>query len=440
MGKVVCIWLFVCSALAAQWPPGPIPTQFSSNPFFIKNTWYIGGAGAWDMMTLDPAAGRLYIAHGPVVQVVDVSTGALVGEIRGFGRARAIALDTSGQLGYITDGVAGRVVVFDRSSLDTVAEIPTKPSPRALVYEPRTHLLFAVEAASGAQPAASPQGRRAEQRNAPTVPYRASYITVIDTQTNKVLGQILVAGVLGYAHADGAGQVYIGYTDRDAILHFSAAVVENQLKQMQPAKEEEEAAAPFTGRPEPAPQVSSQPAFANPAPAKPVEWVPPTLDWTMPPDSNAAAEAGLHLLSLGRSCGVPHSFALDGPDDRLFAACENQTLEVLNTNTGQPVTTVPIGWGVNQIGYDPVRGLIYAATGAGDGELTVIRRNNTDTYAVIQDLPTRRRAYVMAVDSATGNVYLVTNLMGVDLTKPGGIGTLRMTPIQGSFAVLEIGH
>jgi DNA-binding beta-propeller fold protein YncE len=263
---------------------------------------------------------------------------------------------------------------------------------------------------------------------------------VIDTQTNKVLGQVLVAGVLGYAQADGAGQVYIGYTDRDAILRFSAAAVEAQLKQIRQEQEEEEAAASSANRSEPAPQDSSQPASAKPAPAKPVELVPPTLDWTMPPNSSAAAAAGLHLLSFGRSCGVPHGFALDGPDDRLFAACEDSSLEVLNTNTGQPVTTVPIGWGVNQIGYDPVRGLIYAATGAGDGQLTVIRRTITDTYAVIQDLPTRRRAYVMAINSDTGNVYLVTDLMGVDLTKPGGIGTLRMTPIQGSFAVLEIGH
>ncbi len=440
MGKVLCIWLFVCSALAAQWPPGPIPTQLPGRPFFIKNTWYIGGSGAWDSMTIDPASGRLYIAHGPVVQVVNVSTGALVGEIRGFGRARAIALDDSGQFGYITDGATGQVIVFNRNTLDKVAGIPTRPGPRALVYEPRTRMLFAVEAVSGAEGPSPPQGRRTQQRNAPSVPYQASYITVIDTQTNTVLGELLVAGVLGHAQADGAGQVYIGYTDRDAILRFSAAAVETQLRQMRREQEEQEAAVrPENHAPLPS-RDPSHPQSARPAPPKPDETVPPTLDWTMPPTSSAAAEAGLRYLSLGRSCGVPHGFALDGPNARLFAACEDKTLRVLNTDNGQQVATVPIDWGVEQIGYDPVRGLIYAATGAGDGDLTIIRRNITDTYAVIQNVPTRQRAYVMAVNPDTGNVYLVTDLMGVDLKEPGGIGTLRMTPISGSFAVLEIGH
>jgi hypothetical protein len=46
----------------------------------------------------------------------------------------------------------------------------------------------------------------------------------------------------------------------------------------------------------------------------------------------------------------------------------------------------------------------------------------------------------MAVDADSGAVYMVTDLEGVDLSKPGGIGTMRMTPVNGSFQVIEIGN
>ncbi len=54
------------------------------------------------------------------------------------------------------------------------------------------------------------------------------------------------------------------------------------------------------------------------------------------------------------------------------------------------------------------------------GSLTIIRRNLTDSYAVIQELPTQARARTLAVNPATGEVYLVTNVLGFDLTHKGG--------------------
>ena len=65
--------------LSAQQPPQA--TDLPSDPFFIKNTWIIGGTGSWDYLTMDSSAGRLYIAHSHSVQVVDVSTGTLAGMV-----------------------------------------------------------------------------------------------------------------------------------------------------------------------------------------------------------------------------------------------------------------------------------------------------------------------------------------------------------------------
>jgi len=54
--------------------------------------------------------------------------------------------------------------------------------------------------------------------------------------------------------------------------------------------------------------------------------------------------------------------------------------------------------GTDAVGFDPGRGLIYIANGGANGSLTVIRQDVTDTYAVIQDLPTRQRARTLAVN------------------------------------------
>lgn len=432
MGKGLIIWLMFCSSLAAQWwSPPPHPTGLPSQPFFIRNVWYIGGAGPWDLMTMDPAAERLYIAHGPVVQVVDVQTGSLAGEIKGLSGAHAIALDDKGVYGYISDGPAGRVVVFDRRSLQAVAAIPTKPDPRSLVYEPLSGLVFAVHSAPPAQPPPPEQGRGARNRGKMQAGEKSnsqSYISVIDPQSDSVLGLILISGQLGYAQTDGAGQIYVGYSDRvnharrNAILRFSASAVAAELHN----READAATAP-------APKSQGSRKIADNT--------PPSLDWTGGPGYRESAAGGLHEVQLGQACGTPRGFALDGHNARLFAACDNMTLEVINTATNQAVTTLPIGSGVDEVGYDPVHDYIFAADGAGDGTLTIIGRNPaTDTYAIVQNLPTQQRAFVMAVDPESGKVYLVTDLIGADLTRPGGIGTLRLKSIDGSFQVIEIGN
>ena len=41
----------------------------------------IGGEGGWDILTIDSAAHRLYLAHSTKVEVIDLEKNAVVGEI-----------------------------------------------------------------------------------------------------------------------------------------------------------------------------------------------------------------------------------------------------------------------------------------------------------------------------------------------------------------------
>ena len=53
MKKLFALCLLASAALTAQQIPGA--TELPNRPFFIKKTWFIGGAGNWDYLTMDPA-------------------------------------------------------------------------------------------------------------------------------------------------------------------------------------------------------------------------------------------------------------------------------------------------------------------------------------------------------------------------------------------------
>ena len=412
--------LLVCASLAAQ--RAPSPTDLAGHPFYIKKNWIVGGGGSWDYLTMDPAAGQLFIAHGPLVQVVNAATGTLAGTINGLREAHAIALDSEGAFGYITDGPAAQVRIFDRRSFQVVASVPTGPMPRAIVFEPQTRLVFVI----GAQPVSEELVRAADgtlprrRGNPSTIHGRAeSTVTVIDSESRKQLAQLVLSGRLGFAEADGNGRIFVAVSDNNQIVRLDAEAIGSTLRGLLDAA----GAAQSKGS-----------ATESPAGA--------ILDWTSDARPLPPAESRPRFFTLGLGSQEPRALAVDAAHVRLFAACTNQKMIVLNADTGEAVSSVPIGPGADAVGYDSDRGLIFSANGGGDGSLTVISQNVTDTYSVIQILPTRQRARTLAINSSTGEIYLATVIYGFPLDRPpvSGIGTLKANPVDSSFQVLVVGN
>src|SRR4051812_26989360 len=73
----------------------------AQQPYHIIDHWKLGGDGFWDYLLADPVTHRLYITHGPRVEVIDAQTGKPIGAITGLHGAHGVALDTSGKFGYI---------------------------------------------------------------------------------------------------------------------------------------------------------------------------------------------------------------------------------------------------------------------------------------------------------------------------------------------------
>jgi YVTN family beta-propeller protein len=185
--------------VAAQQPSAPAVSSpvAPAQPYHIIDHWKVGGDGGWDYPVADPGAHRLYIAHGTEVDVVDTNTGKSIGTIPNLHGVHSIALDTTGKLGYITDGGANAVVAFDRSTLAVTATIPAGTGPDDIIFEPVTQTVWSFNG-------------------------RSHDVSVISPASNTVIATIPLPGKPEFAVTDGQGAVFDNIEDKSEIVRIDA--------------------------------------------------------------------------------------------------------------------------------------------------------------------------------------------------------------------------
>ena len=136
-------------------------------------------------------------------------------------------------------------------------------------------------------------------------------------------------------------------------------------------------------------------------------------------------------------CDEPAGLAMDRATRRLFVGCHNQTLLVVNADTGKTVAQLPIGDGVDANGFDAARGLVFSSQG--DGTLSIIQAAAADSFKLQQTVATARGARTMALNTVDHQVYLVT--AEFDEQPPAAGQTRpRRTMKPGSFTLLVVGE
>src|SRR6202521_4082841 len=105
-------------------------------------------------------------------------------------------------------------------------------------------------------------------------------------------------------------------------------------------------------------------------------------------------------------CASPSSMAIDPANRRLFIGCRSKVMAVMNADTGQVITTVPIGDHVDATAFDPATKLIFNSNG--EGTITVIRQDGPDKYSVVENVKTLPKAKTMALDPKTHQLFLST--------------------------------
>ena len=105
-------------------------------------------------------------------------------------------------------------------------------------------------------------------------------------------------------------------------------------------------------------------------------------------------------------CASPSSMAIDRANHRLFIGCRSKVMAVMNADTGQVITTLPIGDHVDATAFDPATKLIFNSNG--EGTITVIRQDGPDKYSVVETVKTLPKAKTMALDPKTHRLFLST--------------------------------
>jgi YVTN family beta-propeller protein len=157
----------------------------------------VPGEGGWDYLTVDDSARRLYVSHGTQVEVLDVDSGAVVGQIPNTPGVHGIAIAPESGRGFVSDGQASTVTIFDLKTLKPIAEVPTGKKPDAIIYDPATKRVFAFNGGSNSA-------------------------TAIDAASGKVAGTVDLGGGPEFAAADGKGFVYDNLEDESQVVKIDA--------------------------------------------------------------------------------------------------------------------------------------------------------------------------------------------------------------------------
>ncbi len=162
-----------------------------------------GGGEYFDYITVDSDARRIYVSHGTEVQVLDADKWSVVGTIGGLKLCHGVALVKELGKGFITDGEAEKVVIFDIKSLKVTGEVKTdQPDTDSIIYDPASKLLFTINGHS-------------------------ANTTVIDPVKEIVVKNLDLGGTnVEFAVADGKGMVYGNNVDKNDIVAIDSRTLQ----------------------------------------------------------------------------------------------------------------------------------------------------------------------------------------------------------------------
>jgi outer membrane protein assembly factor BamB len=166
----------------------------------LLKTVPVPGDGRWDYLTVDEAARRVYISHDTQVDVLDADTYELKGTIDKTDGVHGIALAPDLGRGFISNGRANTVTIFDLKTLKHLDEVKTGTNPDAILFDPSTKRVFAFNG-------------------------RSKDATVIDAAEGKVLDTLALDGRPEFAAADGAGNIFVNLEDKSLLLKIDAQKV-----------------------------------------------------------------------------------------------------------------------------------------------------------------------------------------------------------------------
>jgi YVTN family beta-propeller protein len=153
--------------------------KFKGGLLVRKDSFYI---------TFDSGKRRVYLSHGTEVKVLDADSLSVVGTITGLTRDHGVAVVSELGRGFISDGGAARVAIFDVNTLKAIGHVEGEADAYSIVYDPASKRIFVFNG---------------EPKN----------VTVIDPASGTVVATVPLGGSPEQAVSDGKGTIYDNLED-----------------------------------------------------------------------------------------------------------------------------------------------------------------------------------------------------------------------------------
>ena len=175
--------LALSSAVSAQ--------TFKIEKFDIK------GEGGFDYLTAEPGTGRVFVARGTHVMVMDAS-GKVVGDILDTPGVHGIAFAPKSGHGFTTNGRDSTSTMFDMKTLALVKKVHAgQRGLDGIMYDDASDKILTINHSAKGQPGTA---------------------VVIDPKSGDVVGTVMLTGDAPEGGAsDGKGKIYINIEDKNSI-------------------------------------------------------------------------------------------------------------------------------------------------------------------------------------------------------------------------------
>ncbi len=151
-----------------------------------------GPDGGWDLLDVDSARHRLYVARSGGVMAVDLSTGAVTPDLVKSTHGHGVLAIPDSSYVISTNGGAGTATLFEGTTGQVIAMLSVGTNPDAIAFDPATKTVWVMNAGSGD-------------------------ISVIDPSAAKVIGAVTIGGDLELGVADGEGRLYVNVKDKKEV-------------------------------------------------------------------------------------------------------------------------------------------------------------------------------------------------------------------------------
>lgn len=176
---------------------GPALAQSAPGGYRQVAVISLGSPERWDYVVADAPSGRVYVAHGDRLSVVDGRSLKRVGDIMGIkGGTHGTYAGAPAGLGFTDDGEAGKAVAFDPRTLEVKATLPAAADADAIAGE--GNRVYVMDGDSGV-------------------------ITVIDARGPKVVTTIRIGSSLEAAVPDGRGHLFVNGAERGEVVRIDTA-------------------------------------------------------------------------------------------------------------------------------------------------------------------------------------------------------------------------